>query len=182
MAIDMSTVTDITLDNQEVTKIEDSLGNILWQKNITPPTEVTDKLPDATNQILQYDGGPISDYTTILNPSESNGTSESPAYVDGETYPRRIRIRGNSDAQYQTLVVIDVAINSTIYLVCSSYYSDTGDTVYIDGVSTSYVTPGWKPITKLALPMTSGVHTIGFGGGTYIWGIIGNLVAQNNNN
>lgn len=32
MAIDMSTVTQIMYNNKEVTKIEDSLGNILWQK------------------------------------------------------------------------------------------------------------------------------------------------------
>lgn len=29
MTIDMSTVTTITLNNQDVTKIEDSLGNVL---------------------------------------------------------------------------------------------------------------------------------------------------------
>ena len=37
MAIDMTTVTAITHNNKDVVKIEDSNGNILWQK-IVPPT------------------------------------------------------------------------------------------------------------------------------------------------
>ena len=36
MAIDMSTVKQIMYNNKEVTKIQDSLGNILWQKQIGP--------------------------------------------------------------------------------------------------------------------------------------------------
>lgn len=35
MAIDMSTVKAITHNNKDVTKIQDSLGNVLWQKEIT---------------------------------------------------------------------------------------------------------------------------------------------------
>ena len=85
MAIDMSTVTTITLDNQDVTKIEDSLGNVLWQKGSTPTTDVIDKFPDATNEILQQTGGSISDYTIILNPkwTDNEVTRSYPVTIDG---------------------------------------------------------------------------------------------------
>lgn len=36
MAIDMTTVKQIMHNNKEVAKIEDGLGNILWQKQVTP--------------------------------------------------------------------------------------------------------------------------------------------------
>lgn len=36
MAIDMTTVKQIMHNNKEVAKIEDSLGNILWQKQVSP--------------------------------------------------------------------------------------------------------------------------------------------------
>ena len=41
MAIDMTTVKQIMHNNKEVAKIEDSLGNILWQKQGPAPTQVT---------------------------------------------------------------------------------------------------------------------------------------------
>ena len=40
MAIDMTTVKQIMHGNKEVAKIEDSLGNILWQKS-TPTVTIT---------------------------------------------------------------------------------------------------------------------------------------------
>ena len=40
MAIDMTTVKKIMHGNKEVAKIEDSLGNILWQKS-TPTVTIT---------------------------------------------------------------------------------------------------------------------------------------------
>lgn len=184
MAIDMSTVTTITLDNQDVTKIEDSLGNVLWQKGSTPTTDVIDKFPDATNDILTLDGGPISDYTTILNPTLDNeATRNYPVTIDGETYPIRIKLYGTNTTNFQTLLQISVASNSTVYLICSST-SGTARTIFIDDVITSYLTPVYGSTDKLALPMTSGVHTsgvhtIGFSGNAHIWGIIGDLNTQN---
>lgn len=38
MAIDMTTVKQIMHNNKEVAKIEDGLGNILWQKAAPAPT------------------------------------------------------------------------------------------------------------------------------------------------
>lgn len=181
MAIDMSTVTTITLDNQDVTKIEDSLGNVLWQKGSTPTTDVIDKFPDATNEILQQTGGSISDYTIILNPkwTDNEVTRSYPVTIDGETYPIRIKLYGQASyPPNQSLLQINVASNSTVYLICSST-SSTARTIFIDEVSTSYLTPVYGSTDKLALPMTSGVHTIGFSGNTHIWGIIGDLNTQN---
>lgn len=40
MAIDMTTVKQIMHNNKEVAKIEDNLGNILWQK-ASPVTTIT---------------------------------------------------------------------------------------------------------------------------------------------
>ena len=40
MAIDMSTVKAITHNNKDVTKIQDSLGNVLWQKGEEPSLEL----------------------------------------------------------------------------------------------------------------------------------------------
>lgn len=42
MSIDMTTVKEITHNNKEVVKIEDSNGNILWQKNV--PQVLTDTI------------------------------------------------------------------------------------------------------------------------------------------
>lgn len=76
MAIDMSTVKQIMYNNKEVTKIEDGLGNILWQKQAPEQFDPT---------ILYYIDGTsaykvdminktITPYTTIGGVSTINGS------------------------------------------------------------------------------------------------------------
>lgn len=86
MAIDMSTVKQIMYNNKEVTKIEDGLGNILWQKQAPEPFDPT---------ILYYINGTsaykvdmtnktITQYTTVGG--NSNIVGSRIAEYNGKLY------------------------------------------------------------------------------------------------
>ena len=100
MAIDMSTVKQIMYNNKEVTKIEDSLGNILWQKQAPEPFDPA---------ILYY----------------INGTSAYKVDMTNKTITQYTTVGGNSNivgsriAEYngKLYATAGTALNSPNYLV-----------------------------------------------------------------
>ena len=100
MAIDMSTVKQIMYNNKEITKIEDSLGNILWQKQAPEPFDPA---------ILYYING-----TSAYKVDMANKTITQYTTVGGNS-----NIVGSRIAEYngKLYATAGTALNSPNYLV-----------------------------------------------------------------
>ena len=136
MAIDMSTVTQIMYNNKEVTKIEDSLGNILWQKYTPQPYNPA---------ILYYINGTsaykvdminktITQYTTVGG--NSNIIGSRIAEYNGKLYATA----GTTSAADNYLVDIDDD-NQTITYTLSDVININGNSSFKIG-NTNYCGEG----------------------------------------
>lgn len=141
MAIDMTTVKQITHNNKVVAKIEDSLGNVLWQMTGPAPTSktyylrmftikmtVSSKLGFLDKNMFNGSGGTvvssvsgIDQYFCILTQSEFEGFNNntlSDGTTSGLDYPTTTSAPGNS------------------YRLC--YYDTTDSKLHIVGGGTTY--------------------------------------------
>lgn len=103
MAIDMTTVTAITHNNKDVIKIEDSNGNVLWQKSSGPTRDMLYYVNGSTVYKLDMQNKVGTQYsiaagsTTTGNGGQVIGTnSKLYKFVSGNFYPITIDDANNT--------------------------------------------------------------------------------------
>lgn len=134
--IDFSTVTDIMLGNQQVTQIEDSLGNVLWSGTPTPPAPTTD-------EYFYVEDISGSDNTLSIKKSSSNApTIEVFKSTDGTNWSSI----GNTDT---TAITATVPANSKLYLKAVADRWGTGDSNYNTISMVSYFNVGGNTMSLL---------------------------------
>ena len=110
MAIDMTTVKQIIHNNKEVAKIEDSLGNILWQKQ-SPASQVTISFAYKYDLIATN----INTTSTYWNYIFNNNTN----YVRHMQYSQLETLTAGATSQQQSFVFLTAsqitAINNQLY-------------------------------------------------------------------
>lgn len=159
MSIDMTTVKEITHNNKEVVKIEDSNGNILWQKNVPVQTDTITLTVGASQDITTtqyYDHIVIPSKNTIKNKINSltgrtviNITSAKvgnlkalrTGYTTSPAYIRCMLLNGNSTSS----TVIEASLRAWSIIQTSGFANKT---IYMFTTSSSGSTPKEVDITN----------------------------------
>lgn len=137
--INLSNVKAITHNNKEVTKIEDNLGRILWQKS-TPPTRITD---------IYYRSGSSTYKLDIINKTMEKYTTNN-----GVGNGNQIIGIGNDLVYWTGTTVRDVVfddVNKTCTYTNSAHtlpaVNNAGNCSYNPGLSNKFYVCGYSNIT-----------------------------------
>lgn len=176
MSIDMTTVKEITHNNKEVVKIEDSNGNILWQKNVPVQTDTITLTVGSGQNITTtqyYDHIVIPSKNTIKNKINSltgrtviditnvkvgNLKALRTGYTTTPYYNRFMLLNGNSISS----TVIEAGLRA--WSIMQSGYANK--TVYMFTTSSSGTTPKEVDITNY-LPSSNTSTKSLYGGISY---------------
>lgn len=176
--IDMTTVKQIMHGDKEVIKIEDSLGNIMWQKAGPTPAEASQyKFEDVTpGTVYQFDAlayQAVNSFCCVKTHNTSTSSDATAVLALNNTRPRDV-IAENAgyDRKFYfvktDVIKYDVTNATNFYVKCQSTSNSSARTFTIsDGNTTVTATAAVVgSITTCTLPCSNFTGTITITNGT----------------